>query len=116
MKIKNGRIDDEGLSDNEIVFRKQFRDTLKNWYGLALYDIPEVMEKIGIRSKNYEIIPSPRFSSDSTCILVKTKNTVYEVEMFRGNMINPYSHFKVTNKGKEKFYSVKKVIQVEEIE
>lgn len=114
MKIKNGRIaTEEVMTDKELIFRSKFKEILEKWYGLGLIDIPEVMEKIGIRSKNYEIKDFINYACDLRYFTVKTKNTEYEIEMFRGNMIDPYPHIKVTNKGKDKFYSVKKVIQVE---
>lgn len=114
MKIKNGRIvEEEVTSDKELIFRSKLKEILEKWYGLGLIDIPEIMKKIGIRSKNYEIIDFSNYAADLRRFTVQTKSTDYEIEMFRGNMIDPYSHIKVTHKGKEKYYSVSKVIQVE---
>lgn len=114
MEVKNGRIvEEEVTSDKELIFRSKLKEILEKWYGLGLIDIPEIMEKIGIRSKNYEIIDFSNYAADLRRFTVQTKSTNYEIEMFRGNMINPYSHIKVTHKGKEKYYSVNKVIQVE---
>lgn len=113
MQIKNGKIVEEKvMSDEQRFFRRELKAELENTFGLQLNDIPELMKKVGIRSENYEISRSYSFYNGIVCI-VKTKNTEYEIEIFRGNMINPYSHIKVSHKGKEKYYSVKKVIQVE---
>ncbi len=114
MQIKNGKIfTEEVTTDDELIFRSKLKEILEKWYGLGLIDIPEVIERIGIRSKNYEIVDLVNYACDLRHFTVKTKSTEYEIEMFRGNMINPYSHIKVSHKGKEKYYSVKKVIQVE---
>lgn len=116
MQIKNGRIVEEKvMSDDELILRRKLKTELENSFGLQLNDIPNLMKKIGIRSQNYQILPSYYFY-DGQEYIVKTKNTEYLVEIFRGNMINHYSHIKVTNKGKNKYYSVKKVIQVERFE
>lgn len=113
MEVKNGRIvEEEVMSDNELIQRRNLKVELESSFGLQLNDIPDLMKKIGIRSQNYEVLHSYDYY-DGRGYIVKTKNTEYQVEIFRGNMITPYSHIKVTHKGKEKYYSVNKIIQVE---
>ena len=116
MKIKNGKIEDYESKD-EVVVRSHLSLALGSWFGLDLTDIPEIMQKIGVRSKNYEIaLVDKETYADKVTILIRTKRTNYEVEIFKGNMIDPYSHFKISNKGNTKYYSVKRTIQVDRVE
>lgn len=117
MKIKNGEIKSSSKSlKTEELLRTKLSLSLYEWFDLKLTDIPEIMKKIGVRSKNYEIkFLEENQEFDEVNLLVVTNYTTYEVEIFRGNMVNPYSHFKISNNGKTKTFEVKRDIQVNEV-
>lgn len=115
MKIVNGKLvkeKDESLQD--IYFRNKLKDILEEWLELKLEDIPEIMEKIGVRSKNYTIIHDPMSSIWRLGLMVKTKSTMYNIEIIRDGEkeSNPEPYFKVLHHGKEKNYKIKRSIEV----
>jgi len=116
MKIVNGKLvvkeKDESLQD--IYLRNKLKDILDEWLELKLEDIPEIMEKIGVRSKNYTIVLDPMSSIWRLGLIVNTKCTMYNVDIIRDGekVSNPEPYFKVSHHGKEKNYKIKRNIQV----
>lgn len=112
MKIEKGKISKKNLNQEELEFRKKLKKALKIWFGLKLKDIPEIIKKIGVNSEEYEIT----YINDDYSHLnfkVKTKNDEFEVELFRGDMVNPYSQCKVLKDDKEEIYSLSRMVQVD---
>ena len=114
MKIENGKviIESEGLED--IYLRNKRDESLKGWFDLKIEDLPEIMEKIGVRSKNYEIVLDPMSHIWKYTLIVTTKATEYKVDIVRDGQkeTNPEPYFRLCHNGKEKEYRVKRTILV----
>lgn len=114
MKIKNGKviIENEGLED--IYLRNKLDEILKSWFDLKLEDLPEIMDKIGVRSKNYKIVLDPMSHIWQCSLIINTISTAYKVDIVRDGEkeSNPEPYFRVCHNGKEKEYRVKRAIVV----
>ena len=116
MKIENGKvtIENEGLQD--FYLRNKLDEILKSWFDLKVEDVPEIMAKIGIKSKKYEIVLDPMSHIWKYTLIVNTKYTAYKVEIVKDaeKETNPEPYFRVCHNGKEKSYMVKRTISVSE--
>lgn len=117
MKIRDGRIEYcDMVYKGEVKMRENLSSKLDSWFGLRLSDLPEILKGIGVKSKNYDI-EDLKYEDffEKVSFNVKTRSTKYVVEMFKGNMEDPYPHFKISRNGKSKWYQVKKIIQIEQL-
>lgn len=114
MKIENGKviIENEGLED--IYLRNKLDEILKSWFDLKIEDLPEIMEKIGVRSKNYKIVLDPMSNIWKYSLIIETISTTYKVDIVRDGEkeSNPEPYFKFCHNGKEKVYRIKRTIMV----
>ena len=113
MKIKNGRVEKYTDYDEKSRWGK-LNKTLIRRFDLGITDVIEIIPKIGVRSKNYEIV----ILEDEYVIklLVKTKSTKYKIGIYTGSIENANARFAISHNGKEKVYAIKKSIQIQRCE
>ena len=110
MKIENGRVKNYTDYYEKSRWGKLNR-TLIRRFDLKITDVLEIMPKIGVRSKNYEIV----ILEDEYIIelLVKTKYTKYKIGIYTGSVENASALFAISHNDKEKVYAIKKSIQIQ---
>ena len=112
MKIKDGRIINSNKKE-DILFRSRLKEVLKKYLFLNLSDIPDFIEELGEKSKEYQL-ESVYENNTSFTFSVKTS----EKESFKVNILkaNPeaYRICRVIKDGKEVTYSVRKGIILNE--
>ena len=85
---------------------------LGKWFDLQLDDIPVVLDKMEINFKDATVEPCEDCSDHVSFILhVDGRDCI--VELFRGNMIDPYPCWIIREGSTERFFDVFKNINVE---
>lgn len=114
IKIKNGRIQRICKNGADHEFREMLKKVLKSWFNLETRDIVEIIQKLGVTEKDYEIfyVQNTYFN---LIFKVITSSDEFDVELFRGTMNRPYPLMKVIREGKETVYSLARIVEVERL-
>ncbi|NLC87511.1 MAG: hypothetical protein GX682_01840 [Clostridiaceae bacterium] len=97
MKVYHGKITKLCQNEEDLEFRGKLKIAMENWYQLKLEDLPNIINLIGIKNLNYEII----FKYEDYIFLsfiVKTKDTEVEIELSKKKIIYPEPTIKVITK------------------
>ena len=117
MRVENGKFKKESPEKikEDYILRKVLTKALEDWFDLRLEDFPEIIEEIGIRSQDYDIIFIEQgLMTDIIFLKIKTVNKEYNIEVYRGKSDKSHAYFKIIENGRNKIFSVRRGVRVQQ--
>ena len=104
------------IFQENLLFTREFKEALEKkideWFGLDIYSIPLVLKKMGIECRKV-VVEQCENCNDHISFYIHSQGNRYLISLFRGNMIDPYSHWTVDDGKTERYFDVS--VNVEQI-